>query len=91
MISLPALLQAASILFFVCGACLYYNIRRLLFARGYPISVFVYSGPCWPYYRDLVEKSDAPERRRLRARKTAMIVCFALAGAGLLFASLIAR
>lgn len=89
MTSLPAILQAVSILCFVGGACLYYNIRRLLFARGYPVSVFVYSGPCWPHYRDLIEKSDGPERRRLKARKSAMTLLFAAAGVCLALASLL--
>ena len=90
MTSLPVQLQIAATLFFVCGACLYYNIRRLLFARGYPISIFVYSGPCWPHYRDLIAKSGEPERRRLIARKAATTGCFALAGLSLMLASLLA-
>jgi hypothetical protein len=74
------LLQIAAIAFFTCGAWLYYGIRRLLFARGYPISNFVYSGNCWPHYRNLIEKSSEPEQRQLKLRKTCMTFCFAVAG-----------
>jgi hypothetical protein len=73
-------LQIAAISFFTCGAWIYYGIRRMLFKRGYPVSVFVYSGNCWPHYRDLIEKSPELERRRLIRRRTCMIFCFAAAG-----------
>ena len=88
---LPLFLQLASIVSFSCGACLYYGIRRLLYKRGYPVSVFVYTGPCWPHYSDLIAKSPEPERSRLKARKTAMTVCFTLAGACLILSTLFTR
>ena len=74
------ILQISAIVFFTSGAWLYYGIRRLLFTRGYPISNFVYSGNCWPHYRDLIAKSPEPEQRRLIFRKTCMTFCFTVAG-----------
>ncbi len=84
-------LQIAAIAFFTCGAWLYYGIRRLLFARGYPISNFVYSGNCWPHYRDLIAKSPAPEQRRLRLRQAWMTFCFTVAGLLVLLMPIAAR
>lgn len=75
-----SILQIASLVFFTCGAWLYYGIRRLLYSRGYPISNFVYSGNCWPHYLDLIEKSTESEQRRLRLRKSCMVFCFTIAG-----------
>ncbi len=83
--------QLASIVCFSGGACLYYGIRRLLYKRGYPVSVFVYTGPCWTHYSDLMAKSPEPERSRLKTRKTVMTACFTLAGACLILATLFAR
>ncbi len=73
------IIQMLSVVLFITGASLYYNIRRTLYRHGYPVSVFVYSGPCWGCYRELIEKSAPEEQRRLRRRKTAMSVCLALA------------
>lgn len=87
MISLPAILQLAALASFTVGACLYYGLRRLLHRHGYPVSAFVYSGSCWPHLQDLLEKSDPPARRRLKARRTAIIATLTLAGALLVLAS----
>ncbi len=80
MTDIDTAIRGAAIISFSCGAWLYYGIRRLLFKRGYPVSVFVYSGNCWPHYRDLIAKSSEPERRRLVRRRTWMILFFSLAG-----------
>ena len=87
----PQIVQIISILLFICSASAYYNIRRTLHKRGYPVSIFVYSGPCWGHYKDLIEKSEPHEQRRLKARKALMIIFLALAFAGLLLSSLIAK
>jgi len=50
----PQIAQIISILLFIYGASAYYNIRRTLHKHGYPVSVFVYSGPCWEHYNDLI-------------------------------------
>ncbi|MDD2600469.1 MAG: hypothetical protein PHO37_14805 [Kiritimatiellae bacterium] len=87
----PQIVQIISTLLFVCGASLYYGIRRTLYKQGYPVSIFVYSGPCWSHYRDLIRKSTPAAQRRLRARKIAMTLSLLLALAGVLLASVIAQ
>ncbi|MFA7174052.1 MAG: hypothetical protein WC340_11695 [Kiritimatiellia bacterium] len=87
----PQIVQIISTLLFACGASLYYGIRRTLYKQGYPVSVFVYSGPCWSHYRDLIQKSTPAARRRLKTRKFAMTVSLILALMGVLFASVIAQ
>lgn len=73
------IIQLVSTGLFVVSACLYYNIRRTLHKRGYPVSIFVYSGPCWGHYKDLIEKSEPAEQRRLKLRKAAMTASMVLA------------
>ena len=73
------IIQLVSIILFIIGAWLYYDIRRTLHKRDYPVSVFVYSGPCWEYYKDLIGKSEPAEQRRLKLRKTAMTISMAVA------------
>ena len=85
------IIQVISILLFISSASAYYNIRRTLHKLGYPVSIFVYSGPCWGHYKDLIEKSAPQEKRRLKIRKTLMIISLALAFAGLLLSSVIAK
>jgi len=72
---LTQIIQLAAVLLFITGACLYYNIRQTLFKKGYPVSKFVYSGPCWDYYNDLIKKSEPAEQSRLIMRKRIMSVC----------------
>lgn len=86
---LNQIIQIISLLLFIIGACLYYNIRRTLHKQGYPVSIFVYSGPCWEYYKDLIEKSEPAEQRHLILRKRAMTVCMTLAIILLLFQGLL--
>jgi len=69
------IIQIIALLLFIIGSCLYYNIRRELHRNGYPVSLFVYSGPCWNYYRDLIDKSDMPTQKKLIARKRIMSFC----------------
>ena len=88
---MPPLLQLLALLFFICGSVLYYGIRILLHKRGYPVSLFVYSGPCWGFYRDLIEKSAPPEQKRLKARKAVMTALFILAGICLVLSTMVAR
>ena len=83
--------QLISIALFVCSACSYYNIRRTLHKEGYPVSIFVYSGPCWKHYHDLIAKSEPAEQRHLKFRKLFMILCMTLAIAGLILSSVIAK
>jgi len=83
--------QIISLLLFIVSASLYYNIRRMLHQQGYPVSVFVYSGPCWGHYQDLIAKSPPAVQRRLKSRKRAMILCLLLAFAGILLASVMAK
>lgn len=87
----PQIVQIISTLLFVCGASLYYGIRRTLYKQGYPVSIFVYSGPCWSHYRDLIQKSAPAEQWRLKARKLAMVISLVLALGGVLLASVIAQ
>jgi len=87
----PQIVQLISIALFVCGAYTYYNIRRTLYKEGYPVSIFVYSGPCWKHYQDLITKSEPAEQHRLKFRKRFMILCMALAIASLILSSVIAR
>ncbi len=87
----PQTVQIISLLLFICGACAYYNIRRTLHQHGYPVSIFVYSGPCWGHYQDLIAKSPPAVQRRLKSRKRAMILCLLLAFAGILLASVMAK
>lgn len=69
------IIQSVAIILFITGACLYYNIRRTLHKQGYPVSVFVYSGPCWEHYNNLIQRSEPAQRRRLKLRKRAMAAC----------------
>lgn len=87
----PQIIQIIATLLFCYGASLYYGIRRTLHKQGYPVSIFVYSGPCWGHYRDLIEKSTPSVQRRLKARKAAMILSLILALAGVLLSAVIAR
>ncbi len=73
------IIQLIALLLFITGASLYYNIRNTLHKDGYPVSKFVYSAPCWDYYRELIEKSEPAEQRRLKACKTIMTTCIILA------------
>lgn len=87
----PQIVQIIATLLFCYGASLYYGIRRTLHKHGYPVSIFVYSGPCWGHYRDLMEKSTPAARRRLKARKIAMTISLILALAGVLLAAVLAK
>lgn len=87
----PQIAQIISILLFIYGASAYYNIRRILHKQGYPVSVFVYSGPCWEHYNDLIRKSGVAEARRLRVRKAAMVISLVLAFAVIFLSSLMAK
>jgi len=87
----PQIAQIISILLFIYGASAYYNIRRTLHKHGYPVSVFVYSGPCWEHYNDLIKKSGPAEARRLKVRKASMTISLVLAFIVIFFSSLIAK
>ncbi len=73
------IIQFFTIALFIIGSCIYYNIRRTLHKQGYPVSIFVYSGPCWEHYKDLINKSEPAEQRRLKLRKTVMTACISMA------------
>ncbi len=75
----PAILQLISILLFIHGAWLYYAIRRLLHRKGYPVSIFVYSGSCWPHYKHLIDSTPPPARNQLKMRKLLMTASFVAA------------
>jgi uncharacterized membrane protein YiaA len=87
----PQIAQILSILLFIYGASVYYNIRRTLNKQGYPVSVFVYSGPCWEHYNDLIRKSEPAEARRLKIRKASMTIALVLAFLVIFISSLMAK
>jgi hypothetical protein len=89
--TVPQIIQIISLLLFVYGASTYYNIRRTLHKNGYPVSIFVYSGPCWEHFNDLVKKSEPAVARRLKIRKASMTISLVLAFAVLVFSSVIAK
>ncbi|MFO7937992.1 MAG: hypothetical protein R6V06_10375 [Kiritimatiellia bacterium] len=73
------IIQLISTLLFVISAFIYYSIRRKLHKHGYPVSIFVYSGPCWKHYDDLIAESEPRKRQRLKLYKYLMAACLILA------------